>query len=135
MSLTDRFRPFAVSGFAVLTFVIWVNRIWLAWTNDEDTVAEKIVWSTPITLFVILSVVVLVLMAMARAGERWFSHLVTFFGLGTVLYWIIRMVFIFGGDYDVGFKVVHAVLAAVLSLAGMAAVVAVRGQHRSAAGA
>ena len=34
--------------FCAVTLFIWGNRIWLAWTNPDDTVAEKLVWSTPI---------------------------------------------------------------------------------------
>ena len=49
----DRLRPYPVTGFAALTLFIWGNRIWLAWTNPDDSVARKLVWSTPITLFVL----------------------------------------------------------------------------------
>ena len=34
----ERLRPYPVAVFCGVTLLIWTNRIWLAWTNDEDTV-------------------------------------------------------------------------------------------------
>ena len=63
----ERLRPRPVVAFAAITLFIWGNRIWLAWTNTEDSVAEKLVWSTSITLFVIASIAVLAILL--RGGD------------------------------------------------------------------
>lgn len=112
MSRLERFRPYPVSCFAAITLLIWGNRIWLAWTNQEDTVAEKILWSTPITLFVAAALVILVLQLRGRADGRGFDRIVKAFAGGTGVYWAIRLPMILTGDWGVPFKIVHTVLAA-----------------------
>ncbi len=110
----DRLRPYPVAVFAGLTLFIWGNRIWLAWTNAEDSVAEKIVWSTPITGFVLAAAVVAVLLVRgADATEGRFRRLVQVFAAGTGVYWAVRLPIILTADHEVPFKVVHAVLALV----------------------
>lgn len=111
MASLDRFRPRPVTAFALLTLVIWTTRIPLAWTNDEDTVGEKLVWSTPITLFVVAAVTLLVLQARGDGRSPAASRLTRVFAAATVVYWAIRLTMIVAGDWSVGFKVVHAVLA------------------------
>lgn len=113
----DRFRPRPVAAFAVLTLAIWTTRIPLAWTNDEDTVAEKLVWSTPITLFVLAAAALLVLQARGDGTSPTAARLTRIFAAGTIGYWAIRLVMIVAGDWSVGFKVVHAVLAVASSAA------------------
>lgn len=108
---TERFRPAAVTMFAVLTLAIWTTRIPLAWTNGEDSTGEKVLWSTPITLFVIAAAAIVVMQARGASGSPVFSKLVRAFSAGTVLYWTARMSLIVTGDWSVGFKVVHGVLA------------------------
>jgi hypothetical protein len=127
----DRLRPYPVSGFAALTLFIWGNRIWLAWTNPDDTVAEKLVWSTPITLFVLaaLAVGLLLLRGVDRRSAA-FVRLVQAFAGGTIVYWAVRAPLILLADHPGPFKVVHAVLAAV-SVAS--AVLALRSVGASAA--
>ncbi|HEX2578022.1 MAG TPA: hypothetical protein VHK88_16865 [Aquihabitans sp.] len=118
----ERLRPYPVAAFAALTLLIWGNRIWLAWTNDEDTVAEKLVWSTPITLFVLAAVAVVVLLL--RGTDRTapsFRLLVRAFAGGTVVFWAIRAPMILLADHGVAFKVVHAVLAIASVVAAVAA--------------
>lgn len=118
----ERLRPYPVFGFAALTLLIWGNRIWLAWTNDEDTVGEKLVWSTPITLFVLAAVAVLVRYArQVEPSSAGFTRLVQAFAGGTVLYWAIRAPLILLADHEVPFKVVHGVLAVVSVAAAVAA--------------
>lgn len=114
-SWRDRLEPWPVALFCALTLFIWTNRIWLAWTNDEDTVAEKLVWSTPITLFVIAAAVLAVTILRTHPGGRpdAFAVGVKVFAAGTVVYWAIRFPMIALADHDVPFKVVHGVLAAV----------------------
>ena len=111
MSRLERFRPYPVSAFATVTLLIWGNRIWLAWTNQEDTVAEKLVWSTPITLFVAAALVILVLQFRGSADGRGFTRIVKAFAGGTGIYWAIRLPMILAGDWGVPFKAVHTVLA------------------------
>ena len=118
----DRLRPYPVAVFAGLTLFIWGNRIWLAWTNPDDSVAEKVLWSTPITAFVIAAAVVAVLLL--RGGdptEGRFRRLVRVFAAGTGLYWAVRLPILLAADHDVPFKVVHSVLAAVSVGAAVAA--------------
>jgi len=121
MGSLDRFRPRAVTAFAVLTLVIWTTRIPLAWTNDEDTVAEKVLWSTPITLFWLAAAALLVLQVRGAGASARSTRLVRVFAVGTVVYWTIRIVLIVAGDRSVGFKVVHAVLAVASSAAAVLA--------------
>jgi hypothetical protein len=108
----DRLRPYPVTIFSAVTLAIWGNRIWLAWTNPDDTVARKLLWSLPITLFVAAAVVLLV--AVLRGVDptsRWFVATVRGFALGTTVFWAIRAPMILLADHGVAFKVVHAVLA------------------------
>lgn len=117
MAVVDRFQPRAVTAFAGLTLAIWTTRIPLAWTNDEDTLGEKLVWSTPITLFVIAAAAILVLQTQGEGTAPSTVRLVKVFAAATIAYWAIRVVMIVAGDWSVGFKVVHAVLAVASSIA------------------
>lgn len=123
----SRFQPLAVSGFAALTLLIWTNRIWLAWTNPDDSVAEKIGWSTPITVFWLSAVAILVMQQRGAGKTKAFGIVLRVFAGGTVVYWAIRIAVIMAGDWAVGFKVVHAVLGVV---SAVAAVLAWRAQSR-----
>lgn len=118
----ERLRPYPVAVFCGVTLFTWGNRIWLAWTNDEDSLAEKLVWSIPITFFVVAAVVVAV--ALVGGTDRrapWFVLLVRAFAGGTVAYWVVRYPIIAAGDWSIGFKVVHAVLAVASIVAAVAA--------------
>lgn len=118
----ERLRPYPVAGFAALTLFIWGNRIWLAWTNAEDTVAEKLVWSTPITLFVLAAVAVgIIILRSPQRRPRSFGLLVRSFAAGTILYWAIRAPMILLADHPGPFKVVHAALAIASALAAVGA--------------
>lgn len=115
-----RLRPYPVAVFSIVTLLIWVNRIWLTWTNGTDTVGRKLVWSIPIVAFVVAATVLLVAMltGVDRAA-RWFLLTVQLFAAGTVVYWAIRMPMIMINDHgltpeeEIGFKIVHSVLAIV----------------------
>ncbi|MEO6629150.1 MAG: hypothetical protein ABIP03_11360 [Aquihabitans sp.] len=109
-----RLRPYPVAAFCAVTLFTWGNRIWLAWTNPDDTMVEKIVWSVPITAFVIAALVLFVVLL--RGGDHTgagFVRLVQVFAAGTVVYWAVRAPMILLADHPGAFKVVHAVLAAV----------------------
>ena len=117
----DRLRPYPVAVFCAVTLFIWVNRIWLTWTNGTDSVGRKVLWTIPIGAFVASAIVLAVAMlAGADRDARWFRLLVQAFALGTAVYWLIRMPMIAFNEHpdltaseEVGFKVVHAVLAIV----------------------
>lgn len=117
MAALERFHPRAVTAFAALTLFIWTTRIPLAWTNDEDTMGEKLLWSTPITLFWLAAAVLLVLQARGEGTSPTSTRLARVFAAGTIIYWTIRIVMILAGDWSIGFKVVHAVLAIASSIA------------------
>jgi hypothetical protein len=121
MTTLDRFRPRPVTVFALLTLAIWTTRIPLAWTNDEDSFTEKLVWSTPITLFVLAAAALLVLQARGQGGSATSTRLVRMFAGATVVYWGVRITMIVAGDWSIGFKVVHAVLAVVSATAAVLA--------------
>ncbi|MEZ5182022.1 MAG: hypothetical protein R2702_09130 [Acidimicrobiales bacterium] len=112
-----RLRPLPVAAFSALTLLIWVNRIWLAWTNADDTVAQKVVWSIPIVAFVVAAAVLLVAQLRGRSDAPWFRPVVLAFAAATTLYWAIRLPIIWVNDHgltadeELGFKLVHTVLA------------------------
>ena len=113
-----RLRPYPVTAFCAVTLLIWVNRIWLTWTNGTDSVGRKVLWTLPIGAFVLAaSVLVVALVRDVDVDRPWFRTLVQLFAAGTVLYWAIRMPMIALNDHgltpeeEVAFKAVHAVLA------------------------
>lgn len=131
-----RLRPFPVFAFCALTLLIWGNRIWLAWTNDDDTLVEKVVWSVPITAFVVVAAVLAIAMlAGVDRSARWFVASVRLFAIATIAYWAIRLPFIWVNEHDLepseelGFRVVHTALAVV---SWLAAGFALRAVHRTA---
>ena len=84
----------------------------MAWTDDTDSVARKLLWSLPITAFVAAAIVVAVVMLGGRVERTtWFAPLVRAFAAATVLFWAIRAPMIAFADHDVPFVVVHTVLA------------------------
>jgi hypothetical protein len=116
-----RLRPYPVAVFCAVTLFIWVNRIWLTWTNGTDSVGRKVLWSVPIGGFVLAATVLLVAMLSgADRNARWFRLLVQLFAAGTAVYWAVRLPMIAVNTHDdltaseeAAFKVVHAVLAIV----------------------
>ena len=126
-SWVDRFEPWPVALFCAITLFIWGNRIWLAWTNPDDSLTTKLIWSTPITLFVIAGLVLgFMVVSGAHRSQPHFAAAVVVFAAGTVVYWAIRAPIIFMADHDVAFKAVHGVLASVSILAALGAWRAVR---------
>ena len=117
----ERLRPYPVAVLCAVTLFIWLNRIWLSWTDPDVDLPAKLALSIPITAFVVASFVVLI--AMVRGVDRdarWFRDLVRLFAAGTVVFWAVRLPMILLNDHPAGFLVVHAVLA----LASVAAAVA-----------
>ena len=107
-----RFLPYPVSAFLGVTLFIWGNRVWLAWTNPDDSVAAKLAWSVPITVFVVSSVAALGAMAVGRwtATGPW-AAVVRVLAAVTIAYWAVRAPMILAADHPGPFKVVHTVLA------------------------
>jgi hypothetical protein len=128
----ERLRPYPVAVLCAVTLFIWLNRIWLSWTDPDVDLPAKLALSIPITAFVVVAFVVLI--AMVRGVDRdarWFRDLVRLFAAGTVVFWAVRLPMILLNDHPAGFLVVHAVLA-VASVA--AAVTAWRSLDRPAVG-
>ena len=118
----ERLRPYPVAVLCAVTLFIWLNRIWLNWTNPDVDLPAKLALSIPITAFVIVSFVVLV--AMVRGVDRgapWFRGLVRAFAAGTVVFWAVRLPMILLDDHPAAFLVVHSVIAIVSVLAAVAA--------------
>ncbi|MFN8016763.1 MAG: hypothetical protein U0P45_01435 [Acidimicrobiales bacterium] len=110
----ERLRPYPVTAFCALTLLIWVSRVWLAWTVADGTLAQKLVTSVPITAFVVAAAVLL--LAIVRGVDpsaRWFVRTTQAFAAGTILFWAIRLPQILLHQHPVPFKVVHTVLAMV----------------------
>src|SRR4051794_35809448 len=121
-SVMERFRPYPVAMLCAVTLFIWLNRIWLNWTNPDVDLPAKLALSIPITAFVIVSFVVLI--AMVRhvdRSARWFRGLGRLFAAGTVLFWVVRLPMILLHDHPAGFLIVHSVLAIVSVVAAIAA--------------
>ena len=117
----ERFRPYAVAVLCAVTLFIWLNRIWLNWTNPDVDLPAKLALSIPITALVVASFVVLI--AMVRGVDRgadWFRGLVRLFAAGTVVFWAVRLPMILLNDHPAGFLVVHTVLAVVSVVAAIA---------------
>jgi hypothetical protein len=127
----ERLRPYPVTVLCAVTLVIWLNRIWLAWTDPDDTVAQKVVWSVPIVAFVAAATVLLALMWRGRAATLTFVRVAQGFALATIAYWAIRLPMILLADHPAGFKVVHTVLAVALGAAALAALASVGSQRPS----
>jgi hypothetical protein len=111
-----------VAALCAVTLLIWGNRIWLAWTDPDDSVARKLLWSVPITLFVVAAVVLAVAMVAGvdRRSRAFVGGVVAFAG-GTVAFWAVRAPMITLADHGAAFKVVHAVLAVASVAAAVAA--------------
>lgn len=107
----ERFRPYPVAVLSAVTLFIWVNRVWLAWTQDVP-LAEKLGQSIPITIFVVAAAALLV--AQVRGSDPASAAFVLgtrILAGGTIAYWAIRLPMILSHDHGAGFKVVHTVLA------------------------
>ena len=118
----ERFRPYPVAVLCAVTLFIWLNRIWLNWTNPDVDLPAKLALSIPITAFVVASFVVLI--AMVRGVDRdaaWFRGLVRLFAAGTVVFWAVRLPMILLNDHPAGFLIVHSVLAVVSVVAAISA--------------
>ena len=112
--LHPTFEPKKLTLFYAVTLFIWANRVWLAWTNPDDSVAERIVWSIPITFFVMASVILLIAhIRGANGSDPLIQKLGRWLVVVTVVFWVVRLPMISLADHEFGFKLIHAILALV----------------------
>jgi hypothetical protein len=123
-----RRRPFAVALVA-WTFFVWTTRIGNIWRDAELDTGDKVGRTGLALSFTVLAIGVAV--ALWRGSER--ARLVTVAALAgwSTAVWIVRDARILVADHEVGFKVVHTVLAVV---SVVLSVLAWREARRAAAG-
>jgi hypothetical protein len=121
-------RHRAALALVAFTFFVWTTRIGNIWSDDDLDTAGKVGRTALALSFTVLAVAVLVVLR--RDDRRRLA--VAALGAWTTSVWLVRGTGIVAGDHEVGFKVVHAVLA-VVSIA--LAVLAWRAESRTAAAA
>jgi len=92
------------------TLFMWVTRTRLIFTEDDLSVGDVVLRILPVFVFVGLAMVLVVSL---RTGRPDLSLSVTVIAAWTTVYWLIRVTLISFHDHSVGFKIVHAVLAAI----------------------
>ena len=125
-----RRRPFALTLVA-WTFFVWTTRIGNIWRDADLDTGEKVGRTALALSFTLLAVGVVV--ALWRGSAR--ARLVAVGALAawSTGVWVVRAVSIHVADHEVGFKVVHTVLAVVsIVLSALAWAVVVWTGRRSA---
>ncbi len=89
---------------------MWVTRTRLIFTEHDLSVGDVILRILPVFVFVGLAVVLVISL---RIGRPDLSRSVAVIAAWTTLYWLVRVILISFHDHPVGFKIVHAVLAAI----------------------
>ena len=102
------------------TLFVWANRIRNIWTDDTLTTSGQVGRSMLVASFV-GPALVLAATLLRRTWGRWFPWFVRAFAAWTVGVWVVRMVGIAVHGHEIGFVVVHAVLAVVSSVLAVAA--------------
>ncbi|HMQ27223.1 MAG TPA: hypothetical protein PKA98_14625 [Acidimicrobiales bacterium] len=102
------------------TLFVWANRIRNIWADDALTASGQLGRSA-LALSFVLPALVLGATLLRRRWGRWFPWFVRAFAAWTVGVWVVRMVGIALHGHDVGFVVVHLVLAALSSVLAVAA--------------
>lgn len=102
------------------TLFVWANRIRNIWTDDTLTTSGQVGRSMLVASFVVPALV-LAATLLRRTWGRWFPWFVRAFAAWTVGVWVVRMVGIALHGHEIGFVVVHAVLAVVSSVLAVAA--------------
>ena len=113
-----RRRPFALALVA-WTFFVWTTRIANIWRDEALELGEKVGRTGLALSFTLLALAVVV--TLWRRVER--ASFVAVGGLAawSVVVWVVRDARILAADHDVGFKLVHTVLAVVsIALAALA---------------
>ena len=111
----ERLRPYPVAGLVAWTLFVWLSRVGLAWSDDSMSSGEKVLQTLPPVLFSVSALAtgaVLLGRGLDRRPEL-LGRVTTAFAGFTIFYWAIRIPLILANDHEVGFKVVHAVLAIV----------------------
>lgn len=124
--MNTRLRPALI--LSIWTLLVWTTRIGNIWNDDSLTTSGQISRTALSLSFTVFGVVTLV--AVIRARSKEWSGLkiwVAVFAAWTTGVWVWRAIDIAVSDHEVGFVVVHTVLA-VVSIA--LAVVAVRNMSR-----
>lgn len=116
MELTDRTRAVGLA-LAAWTLLTWFTRLPLAWRDDELEVAEKVLATVPVVVFVALAAAAAGAVVTRRGIAG--GALVALAGWSTA-YWLVRVPMIALNDHPAGFIAVHAVLGAVaIGLSGL----------------
>lgn len=102
------------------TLFVWANRIRNIWTDDTLTVSGQ-AGRSALALSFVLPALVLGATLLRRRWGRWFPWFVRAFAAWTVGVWVVRMVGIALHGHEVGFVVVHLVLAVLSSVLAVAA--------------
>jgi hypothetical protein len=112
-------RNRAVVALVAWTLLVWTTRIGNIWGDDGLDTAGKIGRTALALSFTVLAVAVAVA-AWRRASAALRLSVLALAGWTTAV-WLVRSVDITAGDHEVGFKVVHLVLAVVsIALAALA---------------
>lgn len=105
-----RRRPFALA-LVGWSFFVWTTRIANIWRDDALDTGEKLGRTGLALSFTLLALAVLV--ALWRRARAASLVAVGALAAWSVVVWVVRDVRIVLADHDVGFKVVHTVLAVV----------------------
>lgn len=113
-----RLHPPFVIALVLWTFFVWTTRLRNIWTDDALATGEQWASTALAGSFTVLAVVALV--ALVRRAA-WLRGAVGALGAWSVAVWAVRSVAIATAGHEVGFVVVHLVLAVVsVLLAGLA---------------
>jgi hypothetical protein len=113
-------RNRAVAALVAWTLLVWTTRIGNIWGDDALDTAGKVGRTALALSFTVLAVAVAV--AALRRGPGPLRWTVAALASWTTGVWVVRSVGIVASDHDLGFTVVHLVLAAVsIVLAALAA--------------
>jgi hypothetical protein len=109
-----RRHPFVVALVA-WTFLVWTTRIRNIWTDEALTTGEQWARTALAGSFTVLAVAVVVALVQRAT---WLRLAVGALAAWSVLVWVVRSVGIATADHDVGFVVVHLVLAVASAVLG-----------------
>jgi hypothetical protein len=105
-------RHRAALALVVWTFFVWTTRIGNIWRDDDLDTAGKWGRTALAASFTVLAVAVVVAL-WRRSGPARLAVVVGALAAWTTAVWLVRGTGIVLGDHEVGFKVVHTVLAVV----------------------
>ena len=111
--MSAHLRPALV--LSVFTVLVWTTRIRNIWTDDSLTTSGQVGRTALSVTFTVFAVVTLVAVIRARSREPWagLAWWVRAFAVWTTGVWVVRAIGIATADHEIGFVVVHTVLAVV----------------------